>query len=43
MPGERGIEGWVPAYLILKEQNCWFIICHTISSEAMIEVMCAVE
>ena len=25
------------AYLSLKEQNCWFIICQTISSEAMVK------
>ena len=24
-------------YLSLKEQNCWFITCHTISSDAMID------
>jgi len=24
------------AYFSLKEQNCWFITCHTISSEAMV-------
>lgn len=25
-------------YLSLKEQNCWFIICQTISSEAIIRL-----
>lgn len=35
----------LPGSLSLKEQNCWFIICHTISSEAIlvevdVEVRC---
>jgi len=33
-----GRELWVGGmYLSLKEQNCWLITCHTISSEAMVK------
>lgn len=33
------------AYFSLKEQNCWFITCHTISSEAMIvaQLICLID
>jgi len=32
--GRRGVE---QPYFNLKEQNCWLITCHTISSEAIVE------
>lgn len=32
---ERDVKG---TCFNLKEQNCWFIICHTISSEAMVKM-----
>lgn len=35
-PGDSGVWGEGRAYLILKAQNCWLMICQTISSDAIV-------